>query len=277
MCLFGRKDGVKVKNLDSIHKIMPHLMDKRCDAEVYMWETFEITEVLKYLEEKNKDLPKEEQYTLFMAIITAIFKTFYNRPYLNRFVAGKQLYDRKELTASFIIKKRFEDKSEEAVYIYKANETDNLDTITAHIENEVKSIRKTKKTATDKIIDIITSGPRFITSFVVRIIKILDFYGKVPESITKTDPNYTSVLLTNLGSINCNQAYHHLNNYGTNSLVVAVGTIYEEDKKKYVDIGFTADERIADGFYFAKSIQFAKKILQNPKSLEDNLNTKIKE
>lgn len=277
MCLFGRKDGVKVKNLDSIHKIMPHLMDKRCDAEVYMWETFEITEVLKYLEEKNKDLPKEEQYTLFMAIITAIFKTFYNRPYLNRFVARKQLYDRKELTASFIIKKRFEDKSEEAVYIYKAKETDNLDTITAHIKNEVKSIRKTKKTATDKIIDIITSGPRFITSFVVRIIKILDFYGKVPESITKTDPNYTSVLLTNLGSINCNQAYHHLNNYGTNSLVVAVGTIYEKEKKKYVDIGFTADERIADGFYFAKSIQFAKKILQNPKSLEDNLNTKIKE
>ncbi len=242
-----------------------------------MVESFDITNLLKYLDAKNKNLEKEEEYSLFMAIITAIFKTFYNRPHLNRFVAGRMLYERRNLTASFIIKKRFEDVSEEAVYIYKASPDDNLNTITKHIKKEIKTIKKTNKTATDKIIDIITSGPRFITSFVVKIIKILDFYGKVPESITKNDPNYTSVLLTNLGSINCNQAYHHLNNYGTNSLVIAVGKIYEQDGKKLVDMGFTADERIADGFYFAKSILLAKEILKNPKSLEDNLNTKIKE
>ena len=29
----------------------------------------------------------------------------------------------------------------------------------------------------------------------------LDFYGKVPEFLVKTDPNYASVMISNLGSI----------------------------------------------------------------------------
>ncbi len=64
------------------------------------------------------------------------------------------------------------------------------------------------------------------------------------------------------GSIKCNAAYHHLNNYGTNSLVVTIGKIHKEQVtdengnvriRDVVALGATADERIADGFYFASS------------------------
>lgn len=42
----------------------PHLMDKRTDAEVYVNMEFDVTEVLRYIEEKNRG---EEEYkaTLF--------------------------------------------------------------------------------------------------------------------------------------------------------------------------------------------------------------------
>ena len=33
-------------------------------------------------------------------------------------------------------------------------------------------------------------------------------------------------------------------------------------------LGFTADERIADGFYFAKSLKLAEYILQHPQLLD---------
>ena len=81
-----------------------------------------------------------------------------------------------------------------------------------------------------------------------------------------------------MGSIKCNAAYHHLNNYGTNSLVVTIGKIHKEQVtdengnvriRDVVALGATADERIADGFYFAKSLRLLEQILAQPQSLEE--------
>ena len=38
--------------------------------------------------------------------------------------------------------------------------------------------------------------------------------------------------------------------------------------KDSVDIGLTVDERIADGYYFSKTVKLLKKILENPELLE---------
>ena len=106
----------------------------------------------------------------------------------------------------------------------------------------------------------------------------------MPESICKGDSNYATVLLSNLGSIKCNAVYHHLNNYGTNSIVITIGKIHKEQVvnqdgttsvRDVVAIGATADERIADGFYFARSIRMLEKVLKNPKQLENEIRTEI--
>ena len=90
----SRKDGIRVKNLDATHRIMPYLMKNRCDAEVYQEVKIDVTELLKYLEKINKGKEKHERITLFHAVITAMSKTIYNRPLLNRFIQGKRFYDR---------------------------------------------------------------------------------------------------------------------------------------------------------------------------------------
>lgn len=38
-----------------LHAIMPHLMNKRTDAEVYVNMEFDVTEALRYIEEKNRE------------------------------------------------------------------------------------------------------------------------------------------------------------------------------------------------------------------------------
>ena len=93
---------MRVTNLDAVHKIMPHLMENRCNAEVYSYETIDVTDLLKYLDKLNKN--SEQKITLFHAVVTAIAKTIYNRPLLNRFVAGKRFYDRNYISISFVAK-----------------------------------------------------------------------------------------------------------------------------------------------------------------------------
>ena len=42
-------------------------------------------------------------------------------------------------------------------------------------------------------------------------------------------------------------------------------------KRTFIDIGATLDERIADGFYFARSLKLIKHIFANPELLEKPL------
>lgn len=47
------------------------------------------------------------------------------------------------------------------------------------------------------------------------------------------------------------------------------------DKRYICDFGITLDERIADGVYFAKSLNLLEYILNNPSMLEDKASDKI--
>ncbi|MDO5122745.1 MAG: hypothetical protein Q4D46_11755, partial [Erysipelotrichaceae bacterium] len=45
--------------------------------------------------------------------------------------------------------------------------------------------------------------------------------------------------------------------------------------KDGVELGFTIDERIADGYYFSKSIKMMQLFLEEPELLERPLNEKL--
>ena len=44
-----RPDACWIRDLDGLHAIMPHLMNKRTDAEVYVNMEFDVTEALRYI------------------------------------------------------------------------------------------------------------------------------------------------------------------------------------------------------------------------------------
>ena len=45
--------------------------------------------------------------------------------------------------------------------------------------------------------------------------------------------------------------------------------------KPSVDIGLTIDERIADGYYYSRTVQLLKTLLENPELLEKPLNEEV--
>ena len=111
-----RRDARWVREVDGMHSIMPHLMNKRTDAEVYVNMEFDVTDVLAYLAEKNKN-ETEYRATLFHCFIMAVAKTVYFRPLLNRYISGRRFYDRYKITLGFAAKKRFADHAEETLVV----------------------------------------------------------------------------------------------------------------------------------------------------------------
>ncbi len=269
----NRKDGVYIKPKDSVHAIMPYLMETRIECEVSKTVFLDITELVKWIDRKNEKL--DFKYTYFQGLAAIFSKVIYNREYLNRFVQGHRMYQRNYVSISFIAKDKLSDKAEEKIVFLKI---DPKETGVELAHRMAVDIFKTKSEGTndmDKTLKALTKFPRWLMRIIVRFIKWLDYHGWVPDSLTSGDSNYSTLLLSNLGSIKCDSCYHHLNNYGTNSIVITIGTIKEEKGKYTVDITATLDERIADGFYFAKSMKLAQEIASNPKYLEDSMDAII--
>ena len=83
-----RKDAKRIKNIDGLSQILLDLKPNRCDSDVFIKQKMDVTELVKYIENKKK---KGEEVTYFHAFVTAIAKTLYNRPKLNRFIANNQI------------------------------------------------------------------------------------------------------------------------------------------------------------------------------------------
>lgn len=268
-----RKDGKYIKEKDPIHAIMPYLFDKRTDAEVYIKEDLDITKLKKWVDKQNKTL--DYKMTYFQALTAVFAKTIYNRPLLNRFIQGHRIYQRNIVSFSFVAKNKMVDEAKDMMVVIQAKENETVLDFTRRMAID---IFKTKKEGTNDLngfIDKFLNLPRWILRIVVKVFKWLDYHGWLPESFTKTDSNHVTMLLSNLGSIETGSCYHHLNNFGTNSIMITIGLIRKENKKHIVDISATIDERIAGGFYFAKSIKLTQYILDHPELLEDELSSKI--
>ena len=278
-----RKDGVLLRDLDAMHYIMPIIYPNRCDNEAFISERIDLTRVNAFLEKKNAENP-EYKYNLFQLIVTAMARTLTLRPRLNRFIANKNFYQRKEVSAAFVVKKLFADDGAESLAFLHFKDSDTLDTIHEAIYRRVSACRGEGSDSTEDTMDFLVRIPRFLSKFLLAILRFLDRHGWIPQSIIASDPYYASVVLTNLGSIKLHSGYHHLTNWGTNSVFVAIG---EKKPRPFfdgqggvtmrdsIDLGLTIDERLADGYYYSKTIRLLRKLLENPELLEQPLGTEV--
>lgn len=279
-----RSDAKRVRDIDGMHFYMAYLMPKRCDAEVYINEKIDITELLEYIKEKNAS--GERKVTLFHCMIAAMARTIKMRPLLNRYISGKHYYMRDEISMGFTIKKQFTDHAEETLMIYRPKDNESLVDITDNLTPKVKEAKKEKDNgqSVDDILNIVKKLPKPIMHIFMFLMRMMDNFGLMPKAFSSVDTNYCTVLLSNLGSIKCDAVYHHLNNFGTNGIVITIGEMHkevvlnEENKlvaRDVVNIGATLDERIADGFYFARSLKLIKHLFKNPELLDKILEEEI--
>jgi Pyruvate/2-oxoglutarate dehydrogenase complex, dihydrolipoamide acyltransferase (E2) component, and related enzymes len=279
----GKKYGDKpdaryIRDVPGLTTIMFHIMPKRTESEVYLYDKIDATDLLKFIEKKNAGHPNYKT-TVFHCFVLAVARMIRERPKMNRYVQGRRLYERDEISMSFLAKRRFADDAEEAFMMVVPKDNDNIDTVSHKIYGDLTEVRRHEHSTggMDATVDSFAKIPRLLLMIVVRIIRWLDFWGLVPKALKEGDSNYSTVLLSNLGSIKGPAVYHHLNNYGTNSIMITVGTLHKEEMvmpdgtkqiRDVLDFGATLDERIADGFYFVRSLRLVKYIFAHPELLD---------
>lgn len=272
-----RKDAVWLRELPALNQIMPPLMPNRADNEAYINMDIDLRPLDAYLAKKNEGRT-EDKYTYFHLISAAIGKAFVLRPRMNRFICNNKIYQRDKVTVAFVVKKKFEDKSEEGLAFLEYQPDDTIDSFHQSIMKVIHDTRRedVKDTSTNAM-DILIKIPHFIMVGIVKFILFLDKFGKCPDFLIGTDPNHAAIFLSNLGSIGLECGYHHLVNWGTNSCFIVIGKKYmkmEYDKDgngdchEVIPIGITLDERIADGYYYSGTVALVKELLAHPELLE---------
>lgn len=277
--MFGyRSDGKKVKSLDPVFKIIPCIMLKRNDAQVYFKQDIAIKGMDRYISKKAEEGFK---FSYMSIIYAAIVRIIGERPELNRFAINGRIYQRNKIYVSLVVKKNLSDEGKETNTKIEFDGTEDIFEVKEKLDKVIeKNKEMDNENSTDKFVKLLNFIPSKLILWVIKFFSFLDNHGMLPGALIKLSPFHTSVFITNVGSLGIDSIYHHLYNFGTTSMFFSMGKkkksyIYEDDEiqeEKCITIGFVGDERICDGYYYASSFKQLSKYLKKPELLEKNHN-----
>ncbi|MCO4761562.1 MAG: 2-oxo acid dehydrogenase subunit E2 [Myxococcales bacterium] len=279
MPLFSRPDGVPVKRPPTLRRFMPYLMPGRNEAVVYLDQTIELDHTLAWLKAHNLG-EKAEKLRLYDLILAALVRILTERPHLNRFIVGKRLYKRTDIALSFAVKKQFTDAAKLTTVKLRVAPKTGLIDVTRAVRAAVHTGKDEEDTTSEKEMNVVTALPGPLLAFVMWAQRILDGFNLLPSPMIENDPLYASMFIANLGSVGIDAPYHHLFEYGTVPMFVTIGKIKKAPVVRTHDDGscevvpatvvqmrYSYDERIADGFYCSVALERLKSLLEDPELL----------
>ena len=276
--MFGyRTDGRKVKNIPPFFKIIPQVMRTRSDSQVYYNYDMPIKEMDNYI---NRKAEENIKITYMDIIYSALVRLIAQRPRLNRFVMNGRTYARKEIYISLAIKKNLSDDGIETTIKLPFCGEENIFEIKEKLGSVISENKEiSKEHDTDIVATALSLVPNFLLKLAISVIMFLDKHGMLPKFILKASPFHTSAFLTNVASLGIDAIYHHLYDFGTTGLFLAMGKkkksfLYDDDtfkEEKCISLAFVCDERICDGYYFANSVKMFNRYLKKPELLEEKI------
>lgn len=266
-----RADGRRVKNANPMYTVAAYVMNQRNDAMNMIEEFIPVEPIQNYMRVRRGEGRPVSHLAVVMA---AYIRTVAEYPELNRFVVNKRIYARNELAVGMVVLKPGEtDGTMNKIYFELE---DDVFTVQKRIDEYVAANRESGDTnSTDQLITILLKIPGLV-NFGVGVFKLMDRYGLLPKSIIKASPFHTSLVITNLASIRTNHIYHHIYNFGTTSMIIAMGNLREiptctkngVEFVRCMPLGVVMDERICTGSYYARAFAKMRKYLNDPTLLE---------
>ena len=269
----GRSDGKKLKHLDVEYLVAAHVMDKRTDAMNMIHLDIPVEPMRRYMNQKRKEGKRYNHLTL---IIAAMVRAMSQYPALNRFVVNKRIYARNELAVGMVVLKDGKITEVGTTSKMKFDPSNTIDEVNEIINSYVEKNRSQDEVnSTDKLANTLCSVPGLLR-VTANVVKFLDKHNMCPKAVIEASPFHCTVMLTNLASIKTNYIYHHIYEFGTVSLSLAMGNLRDVPvmkkgeliSQRCLPIGLVMDERIASGAYFAMAFRQFSKYLADPSVLE---------
>ena len=274
---FGdRKEGRRLRSLPAFAKFVPFIMPTRNDACNQYEESFEVSDVDRRLRKLRVDGYKGIGILHF--IIAAYIRGVSMLPGMNRFVVGRRIYARDNIEVVMTVKRSLAIDATETTIKVVFEPTDTIFDVYRKMNEKIDEIKTVEgNNNTEDVAEAMCKVPRFLLRFALTILRIMDYFGWLPQSLLDASPFHGSMIITDLGSLRIGPIYHHIYNFGTLPVFISFGAkrhAYELDRhgnmvdRKYVDCKFVMDERTVDGHYYAQFLQAFRYICQHPEIFE---------
>lgn len=270
----GRPDGKRVKDMDPLFKIIPNLMEYRHDSQVFYTVDAPLDEITKYINVKRAQGVNIGYMHVFYLMFIKVIK---NRPKLNRFLMQNRMYQRDEISISMTVKQSLTDDGNEGTTkcIFTGDET--ISEVAKILNDAVESEKNPDDSEILKLVNTLNKIPSFIARAFTKFMMFLDRRDLMPKSIIKVSPFHATAYFTNVGSIGIDSVYHHLYDFGTIGMFVAMGKKFQKlisekgviKEAPHVRLSIVIDERVVDGFYFASSMRLLDRYIRNPFKLDE--------
>ena len=275
---YRRKDAKLIKGQSMINRMFPYMMRDKIGSQVYVPLKLNLDNAAEYIREKAEKHGRHD-FSYFDILVAAVMRAIAEKPELNRFIKGRRYYQRRSLSATFIVKKNLTEEDEERQAIITFDPADTLDEYSEKLRAAIAAMRSKPEDEGEKIMKVLFALPSKIIDLFTLWLMRLDDRGMMPRYLAESDGMHTSIYIANLGSIGFEDApFHHLYEWGTGSVFLTFGRLHRErsfskdgTEKVHLVIraGVTIDERIGEGLYFSKAIRLFKKYVENPRLLEE--------
>ncbi|MBR4990972.1 MAG: hypothetical protein IKY96_07405 [Oscillospiraceae bacterium] len=274
-----RKDGRKIRTLHPMAQITAYFQWERNICSNLFEESFEITNVDRYIRQKRREGLKD--FGITHVLLAAYVRGVAKYPQLNRFINGQKVYSRGEdIQYCMVIKKEMTVDSPDTSIKVHLNPRDTAEDVYHKLNAAVSSVKATQELDSnlDGLIMALNLIPGVVLKFTVWLLKLLDYFGMLPAFLTELSPFHGSLFFTSMGSLGIPPIYHHLYDFGNLPVFGAFGMKRRANEinddgevvqKKYIDVKFVLDERIVDGFYYATFFKYYRRLLAHPEVLDN--------
>lgn len=274
---FGdRKEGRLLRTLDPYTKFMPYIMPTRNDGCNQYEESFEVTQVDRRLRALRREGYKGIGMLHF--IIASYVRCVSMLPGVNRFVVGRRIFARNNIEIVMTVKRSMSVDATETSIKVIFEPTDTVFDVYRKMNEKIEEIKSSdESTSTDDVAQTLCSLPRGILRLAVAVLRVMDYFGWIPQGLLDASPFHGSMIITDLGSLRLAPIYHHIYNFGTLPVFIAFGAKYhkyELNRKgevcdnKYIDLKCVMDERMCDGHYYSQFLQGMRYIFLHPEIIE---------
>ena len=271
-----RKDGRLLRSLPAFSKFIPYIMPSRNDAMIHYAESLEISNLDRRLRQLRVDGYKGIGILHFW--IAAYIRAVSMLPAINRFVIGRRIYAHNNIEVVMAIKRSMSIDATETTIKVVFQPTDTIFDVYHKLNEKIEEIKADEgNNNTEDVAEALCKAPRFLLRFIVLILRIFDYFGWIPTSLTDASPFHGSMIITDLGSLRIGPVYHHIYNFGTLPVFIAFGAkrhATELNRKgevvhrKYLDCKMVMDERITDGHYYAQFLRAVRYLFEHPQVVE---------
>lgn len=270
-----RKDAYYVGRSEDMSEVVAYLAPTKLANATLFSIPVDMTAVLDFVEEEKA---AGQNISMFTTLVASAVRLCAMRPNVNRFVKNSKLYERKVISMGYIIASSVDDSSKRSLTTSVFDPSSTVYDVAEAIGDGVCRIRSGEKWGTERPLNKVARLPSPLKRLVAWALMGMDRRGWVPSGLVATDPCSSTVFISNLGSIGGISVFHHMFEWGTNSIFVTMGKIRQENtigddgkvkKVPIMDLSVTVDDRISDGVYMSNSIKVWMDLLANPQVLRD--------